>query len=346
MKPLTAIHLQTALVLLPFWLLLQPSALCAAKTAAVPFLNVPASAQSLALGGNAVVSGSGMGGVSDNPALLGFIKQSELQNSYGTHLEGYKLLNLGYGYRGESFNSGVSVIRVSAGNFEGRNDQGGSTGGFSAADTAFNFSAAKSFDRLAGGVTFKYITSSIEKESGSSFALDFGAVYSGDKYDAYPYKIGVSVRNVGAPMKYISKSEALPLTAAAGLSVNMGGGLEAMFNVSDSLTENTMAFGFGMGLSVGGGVMLNAGLSRYMGAEEGGLGGLPVAINAGLGYKMDNFMLNYGFTPMGEMGNTQRMSLTFKFGDKDGAKEAGGSVKKETKKTGSQANRKARRTIK
>ena len=58
-----------------------------------------------------------------------------------------------------------------------------------------------------------------------------------------------------------------------------------------------------------------------MGVAEGGLGGLPVGVNAGVGFNVSNFMVNYGFVPMGEMGNMQRMSLTFKFGDKDGARK-------------------------
>ena len=71
--------------------------------------------------------------------------------------------------------------------------------------------------------------------------------------------------------------------------------------------------------------MLNGGLSRTIGVAEGGFGGLPVGINAGLGFKESDFAMNYGFVPMGELGNMQRVSMTFKFGDKDGARRAEGS---------------------
>jgi len=291
------------------------------KTSAAAFLKVPASAQAMGLGGNAVVSGNGMGAIAENPALLGFIKQGEFQSSYGTHLEGYTFLNAGYGHYGESFNGGLSVTRVAASSFEGRDNQGAATGNFGASDMAVNLSAGRSFGAFTGGVTFKYITSTIERESASAFAMDLGAVISGDKYDAYPYKIGVSVKNIGSAMKYISKSEPLPLMAAVGLAVDIGGGMEAVFNISDNITESNLVCGLGMGFNVGGGFMLNGGLSRAMGVAEGGLGGLPVGVNAGVGFNVSNFMVNYGFVPMGEMGNMQRMSLTFKFGDKDGARK-------------------------
>ena len=304
------------------------------KTSAAGFLKVPASAQSLGLGGNAVVSGSGISGAMDNPALLGFMKQGEFQSSYGTHLEGYTFLNAGYGHYGESFNGGLSITRVAASSFEGRDAQGAPTGGFSAADTAVNLSAGKSFGAFTGGVTFKYITSTIENESASAFAIDLGAVFMGDRYDLYPYKIGVSLKNLGSAMKYISKSEPLPLMASAGMAVDIGSGMEAVFNLSGNIPEQNLVCGVGMGLNVGGGLMLNGGLSRAMGVAEGGLGGLPVGVNAGFGFAMKDFGFNYGFSPMGEMGNVQRMSLTFKFGDKDGARKFKGSIPKYSGKSG------------
>lgn len=322
MKRITAKTRLIPLALLSMGCLFCPPVQGGAKTSAAAFLKIPASAQSMGLGGSAVVSGSGMGGIMDNPALVGLMKQSEFQSSYGSHLEGYNFLNAGYGHYGESFNGGLSVTRVSANSFEGRDAQGAPTGGFGAADMAVNLSAGKNFGQFTGGVTFKYITSTIERESASAFAMDLGAVFAGDKYDAYPYKVGLSVRNIGSPMKYMSKSESLPLTAAAGMAVNVGGGLEAVFNLSGNIPESSLVFGLGLGLNMGSGFVLNGGLSRAMGVGEGGLGGLPVGVNAGIGFKASNFMMNYGFVPMGEMGSMQRMSLTFKFGEKDGARKA------------------------
>ena len=334
MKRITAKTRLIPLALLVMGILSSSPVQGGTKTSAAAFLKVPASAQSMGLGGNAVVSGSGMGAVAENPALLGFMKQGEFQSSYGTHLEGYTFLNAGYGHYGESFNGGLSVTRVAASSFEGRDAQGAPTGGFGAADMAVNLSAGKSFGAFTGGITFKYITSAIENESASAFAMDLGAVISGDKYDAYPYKIGVSVKNLGSAMKYVSKSEPLPLMASAGMAVDIGSGLEAVFNISDNITESSLVFGMGMGFNVGGGFVLNGGLSRAMGVSEGGLGGLPVAVNAGLGFKVSNFMMDYGFVPMGEMGNMQRMSLTFKFGDKDGARKFKGTPRNYSKKNG------------
>jgi hypothetical protein len=298
------------------------------KTSAAQFLKVPVSAEAMGLGGGAVVSGSGLGVAMENPAALGFMKQGEFQSSYGSHLEGYKLFNAGYGYNGGAFNGGLSVTRVAADSFEGRDAQGASTGGFGASDMAVNLSVAKKFEGFAGGVTVKYITSVIERESASALAMDVGAVFLGGRHASYPYKVGIAVRNIGSPMKYISKSEPLPLTAAAGVGVDVGGGLETVLNVSGNVPEGRMEFGVGMGLSIGGGFALNGGLAREMGSAAGGSAGMPFGVNAGIGFKVSNFVMNYGFIPLGEMGNMQRMSMTFKFGGESGARKVRGGVKR------------------
>ena len=302
----------------------------APRTSAASFLKVPVSADAIALGGNAVVLGNGVGSIPANPAALGFIRQHEFQTSYGSHLEGYKFFNAAYGYRGGLMNAGLSLTRAAASDFEGRDAQGAPTGGFGSSDMALNLSAAKAFKNFSLGMNVKYISSAIEHESASAVAVDAGLVFLGNKYAAYPWKLGVSIRNLGTPMKYISRSEPLPLTASAALAVTIAGSVEAGLNVSNNLTENTFEFGVGMGLNVADSLSLTGGLSRELGAAAAS-DSIPFRLNAGLGVKVSNFMLNYGFVPMGELGNIQRMSVTLKFGDKGGLSKFSGKAKRRAK---------------
>jgi len=287
----------------------------ASKTSAASFLKLPVSADAIALGGNAVAMGNGSGSVAANPAALGFIGQHEFQASYGSHLEGYKFFNAAMGRSGGSMNTGLSVTRIAADDFEGRDGEGAPTGGFGASDMALNLSAAKAFRNFSFGMNVKYIASAIENESASAIAVDAGLVFLGDKYAAYPYRLGVSIRNLGTPMKYMSKSEPLPLTAAAALSMTIAGPIEAGVNVSNNLTENVFEFGVGMGLNVADSLSLTGGLSRELGSAADA-DSMPFRLTAGVGFKVADFMLNYGFVPMGELGNVQRMSVTFKFGER------------------------------
>lgn len=282
------------------------------KTASASFLKLPVSAEALTLGGNSVVLGNGMGAVSANPALLGFIRQPEFQTSYGPHLEGYNFFNAAYGSRGAFMNTGLSFTRIAASDFEGRDAQRAPTGGFSASNMAVNLSAARAFEGFSLGLNAKYISSSIESESASALAADAGVVFQGDKYAAYPCKFGLSIRNLGTRMKYLSRSESLPLSVAAAVGMSLPAGIDAGFNVSRNMVENTFEFGIGMGLKIADSFSLSGGLSREVGAVAAS-DAMPFKLNAGVGFKVSNFMLNYGFVPMGELGSVQRLSLTFKF---------------------------------
>jgi len=55
-------------------------------------------------------------------------------------------------------------------------------------------------------------------------------------------------------------------------------------------------------------------------------------LNAGIGVKASNFMLNYGFVPTGELGGVQRMSVTLRFGETGGLRR-GDSITRRYAKT-------------
>lgn len=288
----------------------------ATKTSAAYFLKLPVSADAIALGGNAVILGKSIGSVMANPATLAFTERQEFQTSYGSHLEGYKLLNAAYSRKGEFINTGLSLTRVSASDFQGRDAQGVPTGDFGAADTALNLTAAKTFEALSLGLNLKYINSAIEEESASSLALDAGMALLGDKYAEHPCNIGFSIRNLGPGMKYINRKESLPLTAAAAASIAIAGFVDAGISISNNLAENAFEFGFGMNFNPLANLSLSGGLSRDL-SSAASSDAAPLKVSAGIEFKMSDFSLGYGFLPMGELGSLQRMSLAFRFGDTD-----------------------------
>lgn len=314
----------------------RPFLYAAQKTSAAYFLKLPVSADALALGGNAVILGKGVGSLNANPATLGFITQPEFQTSYGPHLEGYKFFNASYGRSGPFLNTGISVTRVAASNFEGRDAQGAPTGSFSAGDTAVNFSAAKPFENYFLGVNLKYISSAIENESASALAFDAGLVFLGDRYEAHPLKFGFSIRNLGTGLKYMNTSEPLPLTAAAAFAVTIAGPVDAAISLSDNLAENALEFGLGMNFNPVSSLSLSGGFSKDIG-KAASSGSAPLKLNAGIEFKMSNFALGYGFVPMGDFGSLQRMSVGYRFGEKDGPGE---QVRSRTNKRAKTGNKK------
>lgn len=291
----------------------------AAASAAASFLKLPVSAESLALGGNSVVLGGGVGGIEANPALLGALAQDEFQTSYGAHLDGYQFFNAAYGRKGRYFNSGFFATRMAAGDFEGRDADGARTGSFGAADMLFSLNVSRSFESFSAGINAKCLSSAIEEERASALAFDAGIVLGGGEYARYPGKLGISVRNIGTRLKYMNKKENLPLTVSAAFSIPVTGVFTAAFNISDSVYEKVLELGAGAGLKVGDSLWLSAGASKELGAGESS-DSLPFKVNAGIGVRISNLTLNYGFSPMGELGNTQRMSVALKFGDKNGGR--------------------------
>ncbi|MDO8805522.1 MAG: PorV/PorQ family protein [Elusimicrobiota bacterium] len=320
--------LTLATAITSFWLAGQPFLYGAQKTSAAYFLKLPVSADAIALGGSAVTLGRGIGSVTANPATLGFITRQEVQTTYGPHLEGYKFFNAAYGRRDAFINTGLSVTRVAADDFEGRDARGVPTGSFGAGDTAINLSAAKIFDSLSLGLNLKYISSAIENESASALAVDAGMVFLGDRYAVYPCKFGFSIRNLGTGMKYISRSEPLPLTASAAFAITIAGAVDAGISISNNLTENAFEFGLGMNFTPVNNLSLSGGVSRDL-SSAASSDSAPLKLNAGIEFKMSDFTLGYGFVPMGEFGSLQRMSVSFRFGEKDGPKR---KVRSNTKK--------------
>jgi hypothetical protein len=283
------------------------------KTSAATFLKIPVSARAVSLGENTVVLGNDIGNISENPSLLGFIKQYEFQTSYGSYVEGYNFFNISYGLKNDLANLGISITRLSASDFEGRDIEGAPTGNFSANDMAFNISAAKSFKNFSLGINIKYISSKIENESASAIAMDAGFIFWEDKSIRYPYRIGFSIRNLGTRIKYINESEELPLIACVGLGMTIDNSMDIGISISNNLTENTFEFGVGATFDITKNLSLIGGFRREISNQSDS--SVPLFFNAGIGFKISNFNLDYAFVPLGDIGNTHRISVTLKFGN-------------------------------
>jgi len=284
------------------------------KTSAATFLKIPVSARAVSLGGNTVVLGSDIGNIGENPAILGFIKQYEFQTSYGSYVEGYNFFNISYGLKNDLANLGISVTRLSASDFEGRDIEGTPTGNFSASDMAFNISAAKSFKNFSLGINIKYISSKIENEFASAIGIDAGFIFWEDKGIRYPYRIGFSIRNLGTRIKYISESEELPLIACVGLGMTINNSMDIGINISNNLTENTFEFGVGAIFNITKNLSLIGGFRREIN-NQSIESSVPFIFNGGIGFKISNLNLDYAFVPLGDIGNTHRISVTLKFGN-------------------------------
>lgn len=172
------------------------------------------------------------------------------------------------------------------------------------------------------GISAKYISSKLEDEAATVLAFDAGV-----KYAALPGKLvfGLAVQNVGGKLTYISEGDALPM------NVKLGGQYTFNLDKNSATRKDLTAFtdvnhlrdsgayaNIGLDLtsvydkdttfSLRAGYRTNAG-TRASGAA------------AGLGVDMKAYSFEYAYAPMGDLGNTHRFSLTFKFGARKTAAE-------------------------
>lgn len=175
----------------------------------------------LGAGARAVAMGEAFTGISDdataiywNPSGINRLTQKEVSLMYAMWFEEISYNNLFYVHPSQIGNFGIGVQYLGYGSLEGLDENGNPTGNFGPADLALVISYAKTIKGIDTGITAKYISSKI-KETATALAVDIGAMKQiiEDKLN-----IGLTVKNVGTKLKYVSEEESLPM------SINIGAG--------------------------------------------------------------------------------------------------------------------------
>lgn len=298
-----------------------PSTAGAAGKTGAAFLKLPANAVAQSYGSAYAVAARDAGSVYHNPAGLAGLRRQEFQTSYGAHLEGYQHLQLAYAYPGDAVSFGVGAVRLAAGGFDGRDEQGRRTASFKAEDRAVTVGLAKAFrlygrggaeSRLAVGAAVKHIRSSIERESAQAFAFDLG-VRASLGHCWVPCAVASAARNLGGGLRFIDRSDPLPATLSVAVSIEPVPAVELLASAERRLHEDRAEFGVGLGYAIGGLLSLRGSFARVAGG--GDTASRLGRLDAGVGLKAGAARLDYAFSPMGELGNVQRLTVTLAFGE-------------------------------
>lgn len=188
-------------------------------------------------------------------------------------------------------------------------------GTFRAYDLAFSLSYGwRPQPGSALGATVKAIRQTIDNRAGATLALDLGGVRDVKLLDR-DFTAGLSLQNLGPGVKFTSKRFPLPLTLKAGLSSRLPGpGLLVSLD-ADKPVDNYPSFILGLEYPLTGRLVMRTGYKyRLYGNETGGLSGFA----AGFGLVFGRFSFDYAFTPSGDLGNNQVLSLAFKFAEPSG----------------------------
>jgi hypothetical protein len=164
---------------------------------------------------------------------------------------------------------------------------------------------------LDAGLAVKYVSSQIEA-SAATGAANFGArwraVIPGSEM---AYALSGSLRNLGGGLKFNSASDPLPTALVIGQSLHPIRSVTVDLDVTAPRDSTPyVSFGVEWRAPMTEGV---AGALR-MGYDGGGgdAGGLT-GITFGAGLELQRFGVDYAWAPAGDLGNTQRLSLSYRF---------------------------------
>jgi len=279
-----------------------------AGTSGAQFLKLGAGARATSMG-NAFV------GISDdstaiywNPAGLSQLQKNNVSLMHAIWFEDISYDWVSYARPVENIGTfGIAIQYLSYGSIKQTDNAGLEMGDFSPADAAATLSYGRKVLGLLTGVSVKYISSKITNTA-TAYAADIGVMCKmiNDKLS-----IGFAAQNMGTKLKYISEEDPLPA------SVTLGGAYRIKNHWLIALDANASVdyeanIGFGTEYTricwAKTSVAVRAGYStrtKYVGGLNGFTGGV--------GFTYSNYSLDYAFVPYGDLGDTQRISLSLKF---------------------------------
>ena len=295
----------------------------AAQRETATFLMIQPGARPMALGEAFTAVADDLDALTTNPAGLGRlgVQQATFEHAElfaGTRLD-HAAYALPFASDGGSLLSGgtlgLGVTHLSQPALEGRDAAGNPTGAFGAGDTAVMMGYSRrlaDYPAVLGG-TLKYLHSTIADASAQSYAVDLGAqrpFYALER----PASVGVAIRNLGPGLKFGSETDPLPLELSAGGAITLGGAMTLALDVHQSPHEHQTAVSIGTEYAVLSGFALRTGYGSAQ-ASAGGTSGVGSLGGFGMGFglRVYKMTLDYSFSPYGELGSAQRLSLSSRF---------------------------------
>jgi len=199
---------------------------------------------------------------------------------------------------------GLSGVILKMDDIVGRDTNGNFTSNFEAKDSILGLSFGQMWnEKLMWGATIKWINLKIEEEKTDGIAFDLGGLY---KFQDTGLTVGAVIQNVGKQMKFIQEDEKLPLKFKLGLSYQIPT-KRTLFtlDLNKSVTSH-MKINLGSEIILSSISKLRFGYNSTNDADNG--------FTVGIGFKLKDIIeFDYAYIPYGELGDTQRISLTTKF---------------------------------
>ena len=254
-----------------------------------------------------------------NPAGLNLLQSPEVSFAQNKFVEGVsqQWLALGYPHKAGVFGFAVNYLSVSA--FDSYDNADNRTGSVSADNLALYLAwgGGTRLDRkyiraVSYGATLKFISETLDTESGSGYGADLGLLA---ETAVENLRLGLSVENaVSSKIKFIEQGAKPPLTVKAGVTYALRSSMGPTLRGSLDYVFWADRPGY---LAAG----LESQLFDLLAARMGysAFGDISNGLNFGLGFLLHkytgrNIAVDYSFSPTYAFGDIHKLSVTYKFG--------------------------------
>jgi len=295
-------------------------------TTTASFLKIAVGARNIAMGETGATSDD-INSIYWNPAGLASIENIEASLMHSVWLETINYEHLTFGLPTKSGNIGFAINYLFMGDMDKYDYLGNKQGSITASDLALTFGLSRKvlikewLPIFNLGVNMKYIQSKLEEEKADALATDLGLQ---TELKNPKVKVGLVIQNIGTGMKFIKESYPLPTNIKLGAGYSLvvkNNPLNLAFDINIP-NDNVVKLGLGAEYTIdcGKGIIVSPRIGY--GANREGLEGLS-GITLGVGFRYQNYIIDYVFVPYGQLGNTHRISFTMKL-----SKEKIGVLKK------------------
>ena len=289
---------------------LAGSADAGAGTSTANFLKIGTGARGAAMGEAQAALADDVNAAYWNPAGLANLRYQELSVMHYDLVENVRYNQAAYARPSEKGTLAIGLNILDYGDIQGYDSGGVATNNVKAKNTLLTGSYARKFTEksaLTGGVNLKYLSSELAGYKASGAMLDLGILYPFETGRFRGLRLGADIRNIGQDIKYDQSGSPLPRQMVVGAGVSALGGnlLVGLDAISPKGEDSYIATGLEYTVFQ----MLKLRLGYNTISDFVGTG-----ITYGMGLHFAQWNIDYAFVPFGDLGNTNRVSVGFRFG--------------------------------
>lgn len=285
------------------------------KTASgAAFLKLGVGARAAGMGWARTAAAEGASAVHDNPGGLAWLARPEASASHAAFMEGSRLDSLSYARPAGPAVLGASALFLSQPGLEGRGANRERTGAFQAADGAAALTLSRRAGDAAGaGINVRFFRQRLGEASAEGAALDAGVSW---RTPLRGVRLGGVLSHMGPSVRLGESSGRLPTALTVGASYAPMPSLLFALDAHRPFFDGEGRVFMGLEFSPLPGVSLRAG-QAFSALSGGKPDASPFSFSegfgAGVGVSVSRCRVDYAFTPAGELGNQQRISVSVRF---------------------------------